>query len=154
MRSKRPAGHCRGSWRRSTRTCGRSRCGGRRPDRGLGDVARQQAVAAPGEHRGEHADGAARLEGVPVPAFGELREADRVLALLVPAVLESPRVAGRLVHGVEVVRWQGDGRGQLSSTSCGRVKCATMPAGSTGPAPPPRSVSWLRKAPMADRFRP
>ena len=83
---------------------------------------------------------------------GSSARADRVLALLVPAVLESPRVARRLVHGVEVVPWQGDRRGQLRSTSCGRVKCATKPPGSTGPAPAPRSVSWLPKASMADRF--
>ena len=31
-------------------------------DRGRSDVARQQAVAAPGEHLGQHADGAAGLK--------------------------------------------------------------------------------------------
>ena len=92
----------------------------RGPDRGRGEVAGQQAVAAPGEHLGQHADRAARLEGAAIPARRELREADRVLAPLIPAVLEPPRVAGGLVHGVEVAApgAGGDRGGHRSSTSC------------------------------------
>ena len=44
------------------------------------------------------------FEGAAVPSRREQREADRVLAPLIPAVLEAPRVRGRLVHGVEVAR--------------------------------------------------
>ena len=40
-------------------------------DRGLGDVVRQERVAAPGEHLGEHADGAPGLEGPAVPGGQE-----------------------------------------------------------------------------------
>ena len=105
--------------------------------RGRGDIARQQRVAAPGEQVSEHADGAAGLEGAAVPGRRELRQADRVFALLVPAVLEAPGIARGLVHGIEVARSEGDGSRQRSSTSCSRVKCATMPGGSTGPRRPP-----------------
>ena len=107
----------------------------RGPDRGRRDVAGQQAVAAPGEHLGQHADGAAGLEGAAVPPRRELGQADRVLAPLIPAVLESPRVRGGLVHRVEVARPQRAGShrsAHRSSTSCALVKCATIPGGSTG----------------------
>ena len=109
----------------------------RGPDRGRRDVAGQQAVAAPGEHLGQHADGAAGLEGAAIPPRRELREADRVLAPLIPAVLESPRVRRGLVHRVEVARPQRTGgyrSGHRSSTSWSLVKCATIPGGSTGPS--------------------
>ena len=62
------------------------------PGRGRGDVAGQHLVAAPGEHPGEDPDGAAGFESAAVPCGREQRQADRVLTLLVPAVLEAPGV--------------------------------------------------------------
>ena len=59
---------------------------------------------------GEHADGAARLEGGAIPLRREHRQADRVLTPLVPAVLEPPRVGRGLVHAVEVSHAEGLGR--------------------------------------------
>ena len=91
-------------------------------DRCPGQVARQERVAAPGEHPGEHADGAPGLERPAVPGRRELGQADRVLALFVPALLEAPRIDCGLVHGVEVACWEGDRGRQRSNTSCGRVK--------------------------------
>ena len=38
-------------------------------------------------------------------------------------------------------------------TSTSRAKCATMPAGSTGPCASLRSCNWLAKQPMARRLR-
>ena len=126
------------------------------PGRGLGgsrgDVAGQHLVAARGEHPGEDPDGAAGFESAAVPGGREQRQADRVLALLVPAVLEAPRVGRGLVHGVEIARRHGHRGRHRSSTSSGRVKCATIPGGSTGPAAPSRPVSWLANAPIAAFF--
>src|SRR6185312_4416072 len=56
---------------------------GRGADRGCGDVAGQQRVAARGEQAGEDPDGAPGFEGAAVPGGRELGQADRVLALLV-----------------------------------------------------------------------
>src|SRR5205823_526817 len=121
-------------------------------DRGGGDVAGQERVAARGEQAGEHSDGAPGLECAVVPGDRELGQADRVLALFVPAVLELPRVGRGLIHGIEIGRRKGYWKGHRSSTSWSLVKCATMPGGSTGPAPS-RSVSWLANAPIAAVFR-
>ena len=135
MRSKRPDGHCPGDFPLLDPDLGQfPGPAGRGRDRGGGEVARQQGAAARGEHPGEHADGTARLEGGAVPFGREQGQADRVLAPLIPAVLEPPRVGRRGVHAVEVARAEGHRCGShRSSTSPGRVKWATIPAGSTGP---------------------
>ena len=97
--------------------------GGRR-DRGRGHVAGQQAVTAAGELPGEDADRAARLESAAVALAGQHRQADRVLAPLVPPAGESPRVGRPGVHPVEVAGAERRGhwpRGRARQASGGQV---------------------------------
>ena len=60
-------------------------------------------VTSPDEPFGDGADGAARLEGVPVALLGQHRHGDRVLALLVPALGQPPRIPRVGVDVVEVL---------------------------------------------------
>ena len=105
-----------GSVRRSTRTWS---CAARRSraasTAGCGDVDGEQRVAACGEHRGEDADRAARLEGARVAAVAERCQRARVLVVLVGARLEVPRVGIGGVASLEVLALQASPVDRLAS---------------------------------------
>ena len=64
-------------------------------DRGRRDVGGGDVVAAGREQSGQHSDRTAGLECVPVPWMRQQRHRDRELALLVPPILQLPRVGRR-----------------------------------------------------------
>ena len=87
----------------------------------LGDVDREEGVAAGGELAGEDADGAADLEGAVVLVAGEVGEGVAVLGGFVVAGLEVPGIGRGGVDVFEVGGRQGSGAGTWIVIGCGVV---------------------------------